>query len=68
VDAPKPSDFEELKRLMLKQTGGDGKLAAVRTLSFAVLWCLAEGIRAWILGDLIEVLRFESERQANEQR
>lgn len=63
MDAPKPSDFEDLKGLMLKQTNGKPRLAAVRTLSFAVLWCLAEGIRAAILSDLVELLRFEMERQ-----
>lgn len=66
MDAPKPSDFEELKALMLKQTGGDSKLAAVRTLCFGALWCLAVGIKAWILGDLVELLRFEAERQGLE--
>lgn len=60
------NDFEELKQLMLKQTNGETKRAAVRTLFFGALWCLAEGIKAAILGDLVEVLRFEAERQGLE--
>lgn len=66
MDAPKPSDFEELKAVMLKQTAGRPKLAAVRTLSFAVLWCLAVGILPQILIDLVELLRFEMERRRTE--
>lgn len=51
---------------MLRQTHGGRKRAAVRTLFFGALWCLAEGIKAAILGDLVEVLRFEAERQGLE--
>lgn len=66
MDAPKQTDFEELRDLMLRQTHGGRKRAAVRTLFFGALWCLAEGIKAAILGDLVEVLRFEAERQGLE--
>lgn len=51
---------------MLRQSNGEMKRAAVRTLSFAVLWCLAAGILPAILVDLIEVLRFEMQRRWNE--
>lgn len=66
MDAPKPSDFEELKAVMLKQTNGDERRAAVRLLSFGVLWCLAVKILPSILIDLVELLRFEMQRLRNE--
>jgi hypothetical protein len=59
---PKPSDFEEFKRLMLKQTGSDEKHSALRGLSFSILWALAVGIRGEILRDLVELLEFEIQR------
>jgi hypothetical protein len=56
---PKPSDFEEFKQLMLRQSSSDPRLAPVRALSFSILWALAMGIRGEILRDLIELLEFE---------
>ncbi len=62
----KPSDFEELKRLMLRLSGGDEKRSAARALSFSILWALAVGTKPAILADMVELLRFELERQAKE--
>ena len=62
MDEAKPSDFEEFKRLMLKQTGSDEKRSAVRGLFFGHLWALAAGIRPELLRDLVELLEFEIAR------
>ena len=62
----KPTDFEEFKRLMMRLTSGDEKLARARALSFSMLWALAGGIPVVLLIDLVELLRFELERLTKE--
>jgi hypothetical protein len=62
----KPEDFQELQTLMLKQLAGERKLAAVRTLSFGLLWCLGEKIPDGIIEDVLLLLRFEHNRRMAE--
>jgi len=64
---PTQSNYTDLKRLMTTQTGGDEKRSAVRTLSFAILWCLECKIDNQIVLDLLDLLRFEHERRVKER-
>jgi hypothetical protein len=63
---PTPSDFQTYKSQLMKQFGGNEKLARARGLLFSMLWNLEAGVPPQILIDCLELLRFELARKLAE--